>query len=1336
MTSTSTKKKVLFNTQFHWNYAAVDYTLAVALQQRGCDVVMLACGGGLPCYCEQENQRHPRPDCQVCLQRICGRLNEYGLPFTTVKEYLGQDDYTLADKLCRNYSVESLLQCELLGVPVGRLARLNLFQYYHGFPFSITGPKEESFRRIFHSAVLYTLAQKRVVDQYQPDMVISANGKFLQWAPIIHFARQKNCRFATWEDLDPGPGIGLAVNGIAHEQRIDEVWAEESQKKLNEQERQDLWKHFKLWAGGKLLSTPYYQEDAEYNQDNIRRRLNLIPNQPIISLFPNVSWDSTSVGFETAFESIYDWIFSCVDYAIAHPEINLIVRSHPGELKLPESHRIEILTCETVRNKYGILPNNIKLIEPDSNIPSYAIANISDVCMVYTSTMGVELACQGKKVWVAANSYYKGKGFTVDLQSREQMYKLLDQRSFDNTLTPNQVMLAEKFAHIVRFRRVFQLPYLDIAKRRYNFPGRQAYAPGANPVVDKMCNYVLTGRPFLDIGRDVPVDPVFTTVASDGAKEYVYQNLKIHYDSLPSLQTEIKNIFEQKIYDFKTDKQSPLVIDGGAHLGLFTLYIKQKYPQARVIAFEPDERAFTNLNANLTENHCSAVHTIKSGLFNKNTTLHFASNGADGGAIKSDGAAQIQVVKLSDYITEPVDYLKLNIEGAELEVLEDIEPKLHLVNELCLEYHGFPEIGQRLHRILALLDRNGFRYLIHDFDKETNPATKPPFSISPKSRFYLLIYAKRIYAKTNLPAAEPLKLLDSVPCQANEGGDLARTEPVSRKFGLDRGKSICRYYIEKYLSENRHHIRGRVLEIGGRRYTKQYGVNVTQSDILHAVPSPEATIVGDLATGENIPGSAFDCIILTQVLECIYDVKAAVKNAVRALRPGGTLLITDNGIGPISRYDMDRWGDYWRFTDKSLKSLLTECLPQESIAIQTYGNVAAAKAYLDGRCAEELTPAILDVQDKDYQSVITAVAVKPAAVSKQSPQNPAVALPISQQPVALLYHRVADETVDAQYLAVSPINFEQHLRDLKNHYRVVPLRQLLQETSSGTSVPNTVALTFDDGYLDNLSNALPLLEKYQIHATVFATAGNIEQSRGFWGDKIEYLFLHHSQLPAKLEMTEDDKDHTWPLTTPQERLVAHDQIRAILKKKPNNEIEPFVAELLRWGCITDNLDTFRPVLNIAQLQRLSQSPYIEIGAHTMSHSRLSILPIHLQQWEIEQSRKKLESWIGKPVTIFSYPYGAKADFTTDTKTLVQQVGFQYGIANSQGSISSNMDPFEVPRRLVRNWQGGHFADWMRSPDKDLLEKQTLARRIGALVQVVDSRRQNCKNAGQECVITG
>jgi glycosyltransferase involved in cell wall biosynthesis/SAM-dependent methyltransferase len=207
-------------------------------------------------------------------------------------------------------------------------------------------------------------------------------------------------------------------------------------------------------------------------------------------------------------------------------------------------------------------------------------------------------------------------------------------------------------------------------------------------------------------------------------------------------------------------------------------------------------------------------------------------------------------------------------------------------------------------------------------------------------------------------------------------GSLRRTSPVSAFFGFDRGKPVDRYYIERFLSEHAADIRGRVLEVGDRDYTERFGgEHVERSDVLHARSgNPEATLVGDLTTGEGIPEGAFDCIILTQVLPFVWDVPAAIATARRALKPGGVLLATAPGISQISRHDADRWGDYWRFTSQSIRRLFEAAF--DDLTITTYGNALSATAFLHGLAAEELRPRELDERHPDYEVTIAIRAVR------------------------------------------------------------------------------------------------------------------------------------------------------------------------------------------------------------------------------------------------------------------------------------------------------------------------------------------------------------------------
>lgn len=211
-------------------------------------------------------------------------------------------------------------------------------------------------------------------------------------------------------------------------------------------------------------------------------------------------------------------------------------------------------------------------------------------------------------------------------------------------------------------------------------------------------------------------------------------------------------------------------------------------------------------------------------------------------------------------------------------------------------------------------------------------------------------------------------------------GSLRRVTPISRAFGYARGRPVDRYYIENFLAAHVPDIHGHVLEIGDRAYTQRFGGGrVERSHVLHGVDgNPKATIVADLSRADQIRPDTFDCIILTQTLHLIYDIRAAVQNLYRILKPGGVILATFPGISQISRYDMDRWGDCWRLTTHSALQLFEEFFPPANISVNAHGNVLVAVALLQGLACEELRQEELDYRDPDYEVSIVVRAEKPA----------------------------------------------------------------------------------------------------------------------------------------------------------------------------------------------------------------------------------------------------------------------------------------------------------------------------------------------------------------------
>ncbi len=206
--------------------------------------------------------------------------------------------------------------------------------------------------------------------------------------------------------------------------------------------------------------------------------------------------------------------------------------------------------------------------------------------------------------------------------------------------------------------------------------------------------------------------------------------------------------------------------------------------------------------------------------------------------------------------------------------------------------------------------------------------------------------------------------------------DLA-AHPISERFGLERGTPVDRFYIEQFIAGKAHLIVGRVIEIAEKTYTEKYGKKVDIAEILHVDKNDKtATIIADLTVLDSVPDSIADTFICTQTLNFIYDTQTAVKSIHKILKPRGKAIITVAGLSQISRFDMDRWGDYWRFTDKSLRLLLAETFGEDNVHIEIMGNVYGATMLLQGISFEEVNIAKLAVKDDNYQVILGAIVTK------------------------------------------------------------------------------------------------------------------------------------------------------------------------------------------------------------------------------------------------------------------------------------------------------------------------------------------------------------------------
>jgi peptidoglycan/xylan/chitin deacetylase (PgdA/CDA1 family) len=280
----------------------------------------------------------------------------------------------------------------------------------------------------------------------------------------------------------------------------------------------------------------------------------------------------------------------------------------------------------------------------------------------------------------------------------------------------------------------------------------------------------------------------------------------------------------------------------------------------------------------------------------------------------------------------------------------------------------------------------------------------------------------------------------------------------------------------------------------------------------------------------------------------------------------------------------------------------------------------------------------------------------------------------------LCYHRIAEGVEDPFYLCVSPGNFAAHLEEMS--------RAREPSTLADISVPSRrprVVVTLDDGYRDNLTNALPIAAAKGVPITVFVTSGILGNHHGMWWDRLGTLL--RSRPP-----------HVTDIDLPTVRLpLGSSGLRADLDSVRRHLLPLRVAEIERvLDAVSEQwqVGSAPPAdagtLTLEDLRRLAASDTVTIGAHTVDHVRLRDRPAREQEDTISGSKAELERSIGRPVSHFAYPFGRRDDFDDRSVDAVRSAAFDTACTTIPGTARSSADPYRLPRRLVMDWGRPRF----------------------------------------------
>ena len=496
-------ERVLFMSWRGWSsHLAIETVLAHAVLRRGGAPIFAYCGGRLPiCDVMPVNVAPPMP-CHSCREYASGAIRAAGFESVALHDVL---DVAAAVGIARRSvagltTVRAFEAFEDQGLALGRLVRISVAWFLSRGTLLDTPQTLKAYRSFLVSGIVVARGLRNIMSRTAPQRVFMLNGTFFAESIMIALCDQQGIPFGTYEKgfihdavvMTPGAAAArLEVPGAA--------WASAREMPLTDSESEaiDTYLGDRRTGGGSLNN--FWRVRVE-DVDRIRRELRLDPARRLAVMFCNILWDSAVMERDLAFSSMGAWVTQGIRWAATHPEIDLVVRIHPAEIQLRNHPTLERM-ADHIHVQVPTLPPNVRVIEADDPISSYILMDIATIGLVYTSTVGLELAARGVPVVVAAETHYRHRGFTVDPDTVDAYWREAD-RILESP--PSEAErertreLARRYAVLFffRFHNVLDAVTED-GRSRPRIRARSAadLDPGLDPPMDRVVTGILEGIP-------------------------------------------------------------------------------------------------------------------------------------------------------------------------------------------------------------------------------------------------------------------------------------------------------------------------------------------------------------------------------------------------------------------------------------------------------------------------------------------------------------------------------------------------------------------------------------------------------------------------------------------------------------------------------------------------------------------------------------------------------------------------------------------------------------------------------------------------------------------------
>src|SRR3989339_229599 len=480
LASAKSGKKVLIGTCIgaHRVGNIIESTLAAALTLRGVEAHALLCDSMLPACSEAQYAKTKNMSdfvtggtrktgyCTGCFSYAAQMYKDLGITLHRFSELVTPEEKHEAEKIAATVPFKDIPTYKYKDIVVGEDAMASAIRFYCTGDLEGQESAEPVLRRYFYGALLTMFAVERLFKKYTFESMVSFHGVYVPNGVLGEVARKRNVRVVNWGTAYRKKRFEFSHHDTYHRMMLVEPVSNWKDMPWND----DLENKTMAYLKSREVGTRDWQqfhENVDLSLEYAVRELNIDFAKPTIGLLPNVVWDAQIVYPSNAFKNLIEWTIKTIEYFRKRPDLQLVIRVHPAEIKCHTTTRQPLLA--EIQKHFPTIPKNVFVIPADSRISTYTVMQQCNAILIYGTKTGVEMAARGIPIIIAGEAWIRNKGLTMDASSPEEYFSILDKLPLKKGMDTEQLRLARKYAYHFFYRRGVYLPFLDISKDSISF---------------------------------------------------------------------------------------------------------------------------------------------------------------------------------------------------------------------------------------------------------------------------------------------------------------------------------------------------------------------------------------------------------------------------------------------------------------------------------------------------------------------------------------------------------------------------------------------------------------------------------------------------------------------------------------------------------------------------------------------------------------------------------------------------------------------------------------------------------------------------------------------------